>query len=130
MPPRGCVARRRRGEAVTTRDPLAAALADLGRAIREQTSCPSPTPAPSWSWVRCGSATISTKQAHALAKRGELRITKIGKYVYAHRDDLDRLAERGRVRTDAAPIPANADDDLAGVDPGILAAFARAAGSK
>lgn len=84
-------------------------------------------PAP-WGWVRCGPTTISTKQAHALARRGELRVTRIGKYCYAAREDLDSIAARNVV----TPASANdaAPDPLADLDPKVAARIRAASGAR
>jgi len=80
---------------------------------------------PTFGWVRCGAATISPKQAHALARQGRLRVTKIGKYLFVHRADLEARAAANVVRA----APANdAPDPFADLDPAVAAAVRAAAG--
>lgn len=79
-----------------------------------------------FAWVRCGPSTISTKCAYSLQKREGVRVTKIGKYVYVHRDDLESLAARNVVQPDAA----NDVDPLEGLDPTVAEAIRTAAGAR
>jgi hypothetical protein len=77
-----------------------------------------------FAWVRCGPSTISTKQAHALAKREGVGVTKIGKYVFVSRADLERIAAKNLVVVEQ---PRDEPDPLEGIDPAVAAVIRRAA---
>lgn len=82
-------------------------------------------PAADWPWIRYPLWARSQEHARKIAKREGLRTTKIGRDLYAHRDDLDALAERNAIRDGAA----NDSDDAHAIDPEVAAAFS-AGGSR
>jgi hypothetical protein len=80
-------------------------------------------------WVPLAAAGLTPKSVKHLARSEGVRLTRIGKAIRVHRDDLDALAARNAID---ASKPATAIDDatidpLAGVAPAVASAFRRAA---
>jgi hypothetical protein len=84
--------------------------------------------APSFGWVRCGPSTVPRKTAIALARKGEAKVTKIGKYVFVAREDVENIAAKNAITS--APDAANDVDPLeaAGIDSGVANGIRKAFG--
>lgn len=76
-------------------------------------------PSAGWEWIVWREWARSPEHARRIAEREGVRLTKIGRDLYGHRADLDALAGRNAVVTNAAN---DAGDDE--IDPDVAAAFA------
>lgn len=63
-----------------------------------------------WEWIPWKAWARSSRAARELAREHRIRLCRIGKSLYGHRDDLAALAARSRVDVEQpsrAPSPAN-----------------------
>ena len=63
---------------------------------------------PAWSWVACSDLSMSSRSALRLARKENIRATRIAGKVFLHRADLDRIAAANTI--DLGP---EVDDEVA-----------------